>query len=389
MSTRKYLNKMIQEIPPSGIRKFFDLANSMKGVISLGVGEPDFETPWHIREEAIYAIKTGKTFYTSNLGLLELRQEVAKYYKRRFNLDYNGSTDCLITVGGSEAIDLVMRSIVDPGDEVILLQPGYVAYEPTVRLAGGVPVIIELKEETGFKLTKEALENAITDKTKLLFINFPGNPTGGVMSREDYEPLIPLIKKHDIVVLTDEIYAELSYGKKFESIASFDEIKSQVIIINGFSKAYSMTGWRLGYLLADHELITEMNKIHQYCIMCPSTISQYAAIEACANGDSDCEKHRDSFEGRRNFLTNGLNRIGLPCPLPEGAFYLFPSIKSTGLTSEQFCERLLNEQGVAVVPGTAFGACGEGYVRISYAYSIDQIKVALERMELFLSSLKK
>ncbi|SJZ37891.1 pyridoxal phosphate-dependent aminotransferase [Anaerorhabdus furcosa] len=388
MSGAKYLNKLIQEIPPSGIRKYFDMASQMEGVVSLGVGEPDFQTPWHIREEAIYAIKSGKTFYTSNVGLPELRKEICKYYQRRFGVSYDWQNQCMITVGGSEAIDIVMRTLLDPGDEVILLQPGYVAYEPLVRLAGGTPVIIELKEENHFKLTKEALENAISDKTKILFLNFPGNPTGGVMNKEDYEELIPLIKAHDLVVLTDEIYAELSYGDKFCTISSFEEIKEQVIIINGFSKAYSMTGWRIGYLLADADIIKSMNKVHQYCIMCPSTISQYAAVEAAAKGDNDCDVHRESFEGRRNFIVNGLNRIGLKCHLPEGAFYVFPNITSTGLTSDEFCEKLLQQEKVAVVPGSAFGKCGEGYVRISYAYSIDEIKEALERMERFLNSLK-
>lgn len=389
MSGKKYLNKLIQEIPPSGIRKFFDLANEMEGVVSLGVGEPDFETPWHIREQAIYAIKSGKTFYTSNVGLPELRKEICKYYQRRFNLSYQWDKNCMVTVGGSEAIDLAMRTILDPGDEVIILQPGYVAYEPCVRLAGGVPIIIELKEENQFKLTLDELKKAITPRTKMLFVNFPGNPTGGVMKKEDYEKLIPVIKENGLVVLTDEIYAELSYGDKFCSIASFEEIKEQVIVINGFSKAYSMTGWRVGYLLADEDIIKSMNKIHQYCIMCPTTISQYAAVEAAARGDNDCDMHRESFEGRRNFIVNGLNRIGLKCHLPEGAFYVFPSIRSTGLGSDEFCERLINDQKVAVVPGTAFGKCGEGYIRISYAYSIDEIKIALERMEKFLQSLEK
>lgn len=389
MSCEKYLNEMIQQIPPSGIRKYFDLANQMEGVVSLGVGEPDFETPWHIREAAIYAIKSGKTFYTSNVGLPQLRKEICNYYRRQFNVHYEWSKECMITVGGSEAIDLVMRTVLNPGDEVILLQPGYVAYEPLIRLAGGIPVIIELKEENKFKLTAEELKNAITDKTKMLFINFPGNPTGGAMSRADYEKIVPIIQEHDFVVLTDEIYAELSYESEFCTIASFPEIKDQVIIINGFSKAYSMTGWRVGYLLADEVLIKAMNKIHQYCIMCPSTISQYAAVEAIMNGDADCKLHRESFEGRRNFIVNGLNRIGLQCHLPEGAFYVFPSIQSTGLTSDEFCEQLLNAEKVAVVPGTAFGQCGEGYIRISYAYSIDEIKEALARMERFILSLNR
>lgn len=385
--SKKYLNKAIQTIPPSGIRKFFNLASQIEGVVSLGVGEPDFETPWHIREAAIYAIENGKTYYTNNLGLYELRKGICDYYKRRYDLNYNPNENCIITVGASEGIDLVMRSILDEGDEVIILNPSYVAYDPCIRLAKGAPVPIDLKEENRFKLLPEDLEAAITDKTKMLFINFPSNPTGGVMDKEDYEKLIPIIKKYDLVVLSDEIYAELSYGKKFTSIATFDEIKDQVIILNGFSKAYSMTGWRLGYLLAHKDLVKEINIIHQYGIMCASTISQYAGIEAINNGDRDCEIHKESFMQRRNFIVSGLNRMGLTCHLPEGAFYVFPSIKKTGLTSEEFCERLLNEEKVAVVPGNAFGKCGEGYIRISYAYSIEEIKEALSRIEKFLNRL--
>lgn len=386
--SKKYLNDLIQTIPPSGIRKFFNLASSMEGVVSLGVGEPDFATPWHIREEAIYAIEKGKTYYTANVGLLELRQGVCDYYARRYDIDtYKADKNVLITVGASEAIDLVMRSLLNPNDEVIILNPCFVSYEPSVRLAGGTPVIIDLKEENQFKLLAEDLEKAITDKTKILFINYPSNPTGGVMTKEDYESLIPIIKKHDLVVLSDEIYAELSYGHKFTSIASFEEIRDQVIVINGFSKSYSMTGWRLGYVLAHEDLINAMNIIHQYGIMCPSTISQYAGVEAINNGDRDCEIHRESFEQRRNFIVNGLNKIGLPCHMPEGAFYVFPSIKNTGLTSEEFCEQLLLKEKVAVVPGSAFGKCGEGYIRISYAYSIDEIKVALTRIESFLKTI--
>lgn len=363
------------------------MASQMEDVVSLGVGEPDFETPWHIREAAIYAIEKGKTYYSSNLGLLELRKGICDYYKRKYGLSYDAEKNCLVTVGASEGIDLVMRSILNPNDEVIILNPSYVAYDPTVRLSGGVPVSIELKEENKFKLLPEDLENAISEKTKILFINFPSNPTGGIMEREDYEKLIPIIKKHDLLVLSDEIYAELSYGKEFVSIASFDEIKNQVIILNGFSKAYSMTGWRLGYMLAHEDLIKEINIIHQYGIMCASTISQYAAIEAINYGDNDCEIHRNAFEQRRNFIVSGLNKMGLTCHLPEGAFYVFPSIKKTGLSSEEFCERLLNEEKVAVVPGSAFGSSGEGYIRISYAYSIEEIKLALTRIEKFLKKL--
>lgn len=384
MSMDKYINKTIQTIPPSGIRKFFDLANQIPGVVSLGVGEPDFDTPWHIRDEAIIAIEEGKTHYTGNAGLPELRKQVCKYYQRRFGVEYDWEKNVLITVGASEGIDLTMRALLNPGDEVILLEPSYVAYEPAVRMAGGVVKYIHLKEENQFKLTKEDLEAAITDKTKLLFINFPSNPTGGTMTREDYEPLVPIIKEHEILVLSDEIYAELSYDNDFCSIAVFDEIKDQCIVLNGFSKAYSMTGWRLGYIMAHEDLLKWMLRIHQYVIMCADTISQYAGIEALKNGDADCERHKEAFEGRRNLLVSGLNRIGLTCHLPKGAFYVFPCIKKSGLSSEEFCSRLLNEQKLAVVPGSAFGPSGEGYVRISYAYSLEQIKVALEKLEAFM-----
>lgn len=384
MNLKEKLNHVVEVVPPSGIRKFFDLANSIEGVISLGVGEPDFATPWHIREQAIYAIEKGRTFYTANKGLLELRQEIACYLDRRFNLKYNPDKNILVTVGGSEAIDLALRALLNPGDEVILPIPGYVAYEPCIMMAGGKAVYVELNEKDHFKLTKEALEAAITEKTKVLLLNFPGNPTGGIMRKEDFEPLVEVIKKHEIIVITDEIYAELSYTQKHFSLASFEEIKDQVILISGFSKAYSMTGWRLGYLCANEVFVDAIMKIHQYAIMCPSTISQYAGIEAMRMGDHDTEEMKTSFEQRRNFIVNGLNRIGLSCPLPEGAFYVFPSIQSTGLSSEEFCERLLNEQKVAVVPGSAFGKAGEGFVRISYAYSIDEIKVALQKIEQFM-----
>lgn len=383
---KQLLNDLIGTIPPSGIRKFFDLASSMEGVISLGVGEPDFDTPWHIREEAIYAIEKGKTFYSANPGLPELRKEICRYLKRRFQLDYQWNTDILVTVGGSEAIDITFRALLNPGDEVIVLSPGYVAYEPCVRLAGGQPVIVELKEEDHFKLKKEQLRQALSPNTKAILMNFPGNPTGGIMTREDFAEIVPLLEESGIAIVTDEIYAELTYSGKHCSIASFTEIKDQVILISGFSKAYSMTGWRLGYMAANKELIAAINKIHQYAIMCASTISQYAGIEAMAKGDGDAEMMKESFERRRNFIVNGLNRIGLPCPMPEGAFYVFPSIRHTGMTSEQFCEKLLEQEKVAVVPGSAFGASGEGYVRISYAYSIEEIKAALERIEHFLKN---
>ncbi len=388
MSHQRYLSDLVKSIPPSGIRKFFDLAQEMEDVVSLGVGEPDFATPWHIREEAIHTIKTGKTYYTASIGIPELRKEICAYYQRRFDVSYNWEKECMVTVGASEGIDLVMRTFINPGDEVIILQPGYVAYEPCVRLVKGVPVIIELQEKNQFKLTLDQLKAAITDKTKMLFLNFPSNPTGGVMSKEDYEPLIEFIKEKELLVLSDEIYTELSYSCDPCSISQFEKIKDQVIILNGFSKTYSMTGWRLGYLLANSVFIQAMSDIHEYSVMCAPTVSQYAGVEALRNGDKDCEIHRESFERRRNFIVNGLNRMGLKCHLPDGAFYVFPNISLTGLLSEEFCERLLKEERVAVVPGTAFGKCGEGYIRISYAYSLEEIKEALQRLERFIISLK-
>lgn len=383
MIIRDHLNPVARDLPKSGIRKFFDLANTMEGVISLGVGEPDFDTPWHIRAEAIYAIEKGYTFYTGNMGLLELREAVSDYQRRRFGLEYDPS-QILMTSGASQGIDLVFRAILEPGDEVILVSPTYVAYSPLVQMAGGVPVYVQCKEENEFKLTKELLEEAVTEKTKMLFLNFPGNPTGGIMTKEDYAELIPLIQKHELFVVSDEIYAELTYEGKHCSIASFDEIKDQVILMSGFSKAYSMTGWRMGYLCAHPDVIHAMLMIHQYAQMCPNTIAQYAAVEAAKNGDGDIEMMSKQFLMRRNYIVNGLNRIGLTCHMPKGAFYVFPSIQSTGMTSEEFCEELLNDQKVAVVPGNAFGAAGEGYVRISYAYSIEEIKEALARIEAFL-----
>lgn len=384
MNLNDKINDTVKTVPPSGIRKFFDLANAIEGVISLGVGEPDFATPWHIREEAIYAIEKGRTYYTANKGLSELRREISCYLKRRFNMDYDPETQIMTSVGGSEAIDMALRALLNLEDEVILPVPGYVAYEPCIALAGGKTVHVELKEEDQFKLTRKQLEAAITEKTKVLLLNFPGNPTGGVMTHEDYAELVDLIEEHEIIVLSDEIYAELNYGQKHASLADFAQIKNQVVLISGFSKAYSMTGWRLGYICADEIIVEAINKIHQFAIMCPSTISQYAGIEAMKNGDHDAEMMKNSFEARRNFIVNGLNRVGLSCPMPQGAFYVFPSIKSTGLSSEAFCEKLLEEQKVAVVPGTAFGAAGEGFVRISYAYSIDEIKAALSRIEVFM-----
>lgn len=380
----KFLSEKVQTIRPSGIRKFFDLASQMEGVISLGVGEPDFDTPWHIREAAIYSIEEGRTHYTANQGLYELREEIVSYVKRRFNLDYDPNDHVVVTVGGSEAIDIAMRALVDPGDEVILMEPCYVAYTPSVELCGAKPVHIQLEHKDEFKLTPEKLEAAITPKSKVMLLNYPSNPTGGVMTKEDYAKLVPIIKKHELIVISDEIYAELTYDGEFCSLANFEEIKDQVIVINGFSKAFAMTGWRLGYTLANKEFTAAMNKIHQYIIMSAPTAAQYGAIEALHNGDIHVAEMKEAYESRRNFITKGFNRIGLPTHLPHGAFYIFPDIRSTGLTSDEFCEKLLEEEKVACVPGTAFGAAGEGFIRVSYAYSIEHIKEAIERIDHFM-----
>ena len=384
MTFEEEINQTVRYLKPSGIRRFFDIAATRKGVISLGVGEPDFITPWHIREEAIHAIEQGKTFYTGNRGLPKLREGICAYYKRRFHVDYDPEDNVIVTVGGSEAIDIVMRTLVQPGDEIILPTPAYVAYAAIIEMAGAKVREIVLKEEEGFKLTPEALKNALNEKTKAVILNFPGNPTGGIMTREDYEKIVPILKESGIYAITDEIYAELTYEQKHCSIAEFDEIKDHVIVINGFSKAYSMTGYRVGYILAKKELIDMILKIHQYTIMCATTPCQFAAIEAVNNGDKDIEEMFVSFRQRRNYIVKELNRIGLHTPMPQGAFYVFPSIKRTGLSSEEFCERLLDEQSLALVPGNAFGDAGEGFVRISYAYSLDQIKAAIAKLEQFL-----
>ncbi|MBR3693222.1 MAG: aminotransferase class I/II-fold pyridoxal phosphate-dependent enzyme, partial [Erysipelotrichales bacterium] len=370
------LNPIVVNMPPSGIRRFFDLAATREGVVSLGVGEPDFPTPLAVRQEAIKVIEECKLKYTSNQGLIELRQEICHYVKRRFDLDYTVD-NCLLTIGGSEAVDIAFRTILQPGDEVIVLTPGYVSYEPCVLMAQGTPVCVELREEDGFRLTKERLAAAITSKTKAILMNFPGNPTGGVMTYEDYAQIVPLIQEHDLYVVSDEIYAELTYEGNHASIANFPEIKEKVILINGFSKGFSMTGWRLGYILADQKMIKLLNKVHQYAIMCAPTISQYAAIVALTKCDEEVVKMRESFKERRDFLVKSLNDIGLKTAYPKGAFYVFPNITCSGLTSEEFCERLLEEQNVACVPGTAFGKEGEGFIRISYAYSLEQIKKAV------------
>ena len=378
------INQTIRYIKPSGIRKFFDIAATKKGVISLGVGEPDFITPWHIREEAIHAIEKGRTFYTGNKGLPELRKGICDYYSRRFNVDYNSDENCIITVGGSEAIDIVLRTILKPGDEVILPTPAYVAYAAIIEMAGGKVIEVQLKEEDEFKLTPEALRKVISERTKAVILNFPGNPTGGIMTYDDYGKIVPILKQHHIFAVTDEIYAELTYEGKHCSIAVFEEIKDRVIIINGFSKAYSMTGYRVGYILAHKDIIEMCLKIHQYTIMCATTPCQYAAIEAVNNGDNDIEEMFLSFRQRRNYIVKELNRIGLKTHMPQGAFYVFPSIAITGMKCEEFCERLLEEENLALVPGNAFGDAGEGYVRISYAYSLDEIKLAISKLEHFL-----
>ncbi len=376
-------------LKPSGIRRFFDIVAEMKDAISLGVGEPDFDTPWHIRDEGIYSLEKGRTFYTSNSGLKELRMEIAAYLKRTQNMDYHYMHEILITVGGSEAIDLAMRAMINPGDEVLIPEPSYVSYQPTVILADGKPVIIELQEKNKFRLTPEELEAAITPKSKLLVMPFPNNPTGAIMEKEDLEKLVPIIVKHDLYVISDEIYSELTYGgKKHVSIASLPGMKERTILINGFSKAYAMTGWRLGYACGPEQVIAQMTKIHQYCIMCAPTTSQYAAVEALHNGDDDVKMMRESYDERRRFVLHMLAQMGLPCFEPEGAFYVFPCIREFGMTSDEFATRLLKEEKVAIVPGTAFGDCGEGYLRISYAYSIDNLKKALGRLEKFVSSLR-
>lgn len=381
------LSKKVLDIKPSGIRKFFDLVAEKKDVISLGVGEPDFETPWHIREEGIYAFEKGRTFYTSNSGLKELRYEICNYVKRKYNLSYDAMTEALVTVGGSEAIDLAMRALIDEGDEVIIPEPCYVSYKPCAILANAKVVTIDLKVENNFRLTAKELENAITDKTKILVLAFPNNPTGAVLDKKDLEEIAKVCIEKDIYVISDEIYAELTYSGKHHSIAEIDGMKERTIYINGFSKAYAMTGWRLGYALAPNEIIKQMTKIHQFAIMCAPTISQYAAIEALRNGDPDIEVMKESYNERRRFLMKSFEEIGLPCFEPFGAFYVFPCIKKYGMTSEEFAMRFLEEENVAVVPGSAFGDSGEGFLRISYAYSIENLKVAIEKLKNFVSRL--
>ena len=381
------LSETLKDIKPSGIRKFFDLLADMGDVTALTVGQPDFVTPWHIREAAISSLERGQTYYTSNAGLPELRLEVTRYMKRRFDLSYNPS-EVLITVGGSEAIDVAVRSLVNAGDEVIIPMPSFVCYEPIVRMAGAVPVIINTKAENGFKLTPEELKSAITDRTKMLVLPYPNNPTGAILERDELLALAEVIRDKNIAVLSDEIYAELTFGKRHVSIANIDGMAERTIIASGFSKAYAMTGWRLGYLCGPKPWIAQMTKLHQYAIMCAPTASQFAAVEALRNGDGDIADMCAEYNRRRVFIHNGLNKIGIPTLMPEGAFYIYPYIGGYGLTSEEFCERLLREERCAIVPGTAFGECGEGYARISYAYSVKHIAEALEKIERFISRLK-
>ena len=385
---RDPISKTARELQPSGIRKFFDVVAEMPDAISLGVGEPDFDTPWHVREAGIYSLEKGRTFYTSNAGLMELRQEVANYYQRKHFLTYDPKTEVLITVGGSEAIDMALRAMCDPGDEVIIPEPCYVSYVPCARLAGAVPVTIPLKAENEFRLTPEELLDAITDKTKILMLAFPNNPTGAVMEREDLEKIAKICVEKDIFVISDEIYGALTYtGKPHVTIAEMPGMFERTIVINGFSKAYAMTGWRLGFVTGPAVILSQITKLHQFAIMCAPTTSQYAGIEALRSGDEDVEAMKESYNQRRRYLVASLRQMGLPCFEPFGAFYVFPSIKKLGMTSEEFATKLLEQEKLAVVPGTAFGACGEGFIRISYAYSMSELKTALGRIEHFIENL--
>jgi aminotransferase len=386
---RNFLADKVVEIPPSGIRKFFDIVSEMPDAISLGVGEPDFDTPWHIREEGIYSLERGRTFYTSNAGLKELREEIANYLKRRIHVTYDPMQEVVVTVGGSEGIDMAFRAVLNPGDEVLIPQPSYVSYEPCAVLAGGVPVIINLKEENEFRLTKEELLEAITENTKILVLPFPNNPTGAIMEKEDLEAIARVIIEKDILVLTDEIYSELSYKGDHISIASLPGMKERTILINGFSKAYAMTGWRLGYACGPAPIIEQMTKIHQFAIMCAPTNSQFAAVDALKNGDGDVAMMRESYDQRRRYVIHALREMGLKCFEPFGAFYVFPGIQEFGMTSDEFATRFLEEEKVAVVPGTAFGACGEGFLRLSYAYSLEDLKEAFGRLAHFVEHLRK
>lgn len=385
---RNPLSEKIVTIKPSGIRKFFDIVSEMDDAISLGVGEPDFDTPWHIRDEGIYSLEKGRTFYTSNAGLKELKVEICNYLKRRFDLEYDFAHEVLVTVGGSEAIDIALRAMIDPGDEVLIPQPSYVSYEPCAVLADAVPVFINLKAENQFRLTAQELRDAITDKTKVLVLPFPNNPTGAIMERKDLEAIAEVILEKDLFVISDEIYSELTYGRDHVSIAQIPGMKERTILINGFSKSYAMTGWRLGYACGPRLILDQMLKIHQFAIMCAPTTSQYAAVEALRNGDRDVQEMREAYNQRRRYLMHAFKEMGLPCFEPYGTFYVFPCIKEFGLTSDEFALRFLQEEKVAVVPGTAFGECGEGYIRISYAYSLENLKLAIGRLADFVKRLK-
>ncbi len=385
---KNMLSEQIKALKPSGIRKFFDIVSEMDDAISLGVGEPDFDTPWHIRDEGIYSLEKGRTFYTSNAGLKELKEEIGKYHRRKQGVTYDPAHEVLVTVGGSEAIDIGLRAVINPGDEVLIPQPSFVSYEPCAIMAGGVPVIIELKAENEFRLTAQELENAITEKTKILVLPFPNNPTGAIMERADLEAIAEVVRKHDILVMSDEIYAELTYKEKHVSIVEIEGMQERTILINGFSKAFAMTGWRLGYACGPKEIIQQMTKIHQFAIMCAPTTSQYAAVEALKNGEADVQEMRTAYNQRRRYLMNAFREMRLECFEPFGAFYVFPCIKEFGMSSEEFAERLLAEEKVAVVPGTAFGDCGEGYLRISYAYSLDNLKLAIGKLAHFVEKLR-
>lgn len=387
MDYNKYLNKTIVNVKPSGIRRFFDIVNEMDDVISLSIGEPDFRTPWHVRKAGIDSLESGKTWYTPNRGFKKLCQEISGFVSRKYSLDYNPDSEILVTVGGSEALDVAIRCMVNPGDEVLVHQPSFVCYEPLTEMSGAVPVIINTKEENQFRLMPEELEASITDKSKLLILSYPNNPTGAIMRKEDLEALSEVIIKHDLLVISDEIYSELTYSGKHVSIATLPGMRERTVVINGFSKAFAMTGWRLGYAMGPEEIIGMMTKLHQFCIMSAPTVAQYAAIEALSNGDKDIEHMRSEYDMRRRLVVGSFNRLGLTCFEPNGAFYCFPCIKSTGLTSEEFCTRLLRSKGVAIVPGDAFGQCGEGFVRVSYSYSLSHLKEALKRIEEFINEL--
>ena len=386
---RNPLSKKIVSVQPSGIRKFFDVVSEMPDAISLGVGEPDFDTPWNVREEGIYTLEKGRTFYTSNAGLMELRTEICKYLERTIHVDYDPKKETLITVGGSEAIDLALRCMLDPGEEVLLPQPSYVSYLPCTIMADGVPVIVELKHENEFKLTVDDLKDKVTEKTKILVMPFPNNPTGSIMTKEDLEPIAKFVEEHDLFVISDEIYSELTYKGQHCTIAAFPGMKERTVLINGFSKSYAMTGWRLGYACGPRVIIEQMLKIHQFAIMCAPSTSQYAGVEALKNGDEDVAQMREEYNGRRRYLLHRFKEMGLSCFEPFGAFYVFPCISEFGMTSEQFATELLNTEKLAVVPGTAFGDCGEGFIRISYAYSLENLKEAMNRMEAFITGLRK